>query len=71
MSVTRVLVTHVSVNKMGGKSKSKSEWEDPVDVTVKGSPIEKVFKKAAEQKEDSKWLQKFQGDNSSKKSYKK
>jgi len=69
VSVTRVLVTLVSVNKMGGKSKSK--WEDPVDVTVKGSPIEKVFKKAAEQKEDSKWLQKFQGDNSSKKSYKK
>ena len=61
----------VSVSKMGGKNKSKSEWEQPVDVTVKGSPIEKVFKKAAEQKEDSKWLQKFQGDNSSKKDYKK
>ena len=50
---------------MGGKSKSK-----PVN-SLKGSPIEKVFKKAAEHKEDSKWLQKFQGDNSSKKDYKK
>ena len=56
---------------MGGKNKSKSEWEQPVDVTVKGSPIEKVFKKSIEQKEDFKWLKEFQGNKSNKKNYKK
>ena len=50
---------------MGGKSKSK-----PVN-SLKGSPIEKVFKRAIEQREAFKKLQKLQGDNSSKKDYKK
>jgi len=60
---------------MGGKRKSseKEEWDsEPKPVSsIKGSPIEKVFKRAAEQKEDFKKIQKLQGDNSSKKNYKK